>query len=150
LPLSGKGLTSELPTLAGWLAMKIGTLLAASLLAAWPAKASQVDGAWVTKDLVLNIFDCEHHVCGRIAWIRDPARRPAQCGKTIVWGLGPTGPSVWTGGSILDPDNGRTYRLSATYEADGTLHARIFQGVPLFGKTEILRRVDLKAFTERC
>jgi uncharacterized protein (DUF2147 family) len=130
--------------------MKIGTLLAASLLAAWPAKASQVDGAWVTKDLVLNIFDCEHHVCGRIAWIRDPARRPAQCGKTIVWGLGPTGPSVWTGGSILDPDNGRTYRLSATYEADGTLHARIFQGVPLFGKTEILRRVDLKAFTERC
>jgi hypothetical protein len=66
------------------------------------AAASPVDGAWMIRDLVLNIFDCQHLVCGRIVWIKDPARRPAQCGRTIVWGLEPKTPSSWTGGSILD------------------------------------------------
>jgi uncharacterized protein (DUF2147 family) len=114
------------------------------------AAASPVDGAWMIQDLVLNIFDCQHLVCGQIVWIKDPARRPAQCGRTIVWGLAPKSPSSWTGGSILDPDNGSIYRLSATYERDGMLHARIFRGVPVFGKTEILKRVDLRSLTGRC
>lgn len=114
------------------------------------AAASPVDGAWMIKDLVLNIFDCQQLVCGRIVWIKDPARRPAQCGRTIVWGLAPNSSSSWTGGSILDPDNGSIYRLSATFEQDGMLHARIFRGIPVFGKTEILKRVDLRSFTGRC
>jgi hypothetical protein len=37
-------------------------------------------------------------------------------------------------------DDDRTYRLAATLETDGTLHARIFKGVPLLGRTEILKR----------
>jgi len=57
---------------------------------------------------------------------------------------------VWTGGAILDPNDGKTYRLSATYEPNGTLHARIFTGIPLFGKTEILNRVDVRNFTGQC
>jgi hypothetical protein len=59
-------------------------------------------------------------------------------------------PSVWTGGSILDPNDGKTYRLSATYELDGTLRARIFMGVPIFGKTEILKRIDTKSLPGLC
>jgi uncharacterized protein (DUF2147 family) len=54
------------------------------------------------------------------------------------------------GGSILDPNDGKTYRLSATYEPDGTLRARIFVGVPILGKTEILKRVDVQDLTEKC
>jgi hypothetical protein len=50
------------------------------------AEASHVDGTWMIRDLVLN-FDCQRAVCGRIVWIGDAARRPAQCGQTIVWGL---------------------------------------------------------------
>lgn len=136
----------------GCLPMKM--LLAASLLAAVTfsktAEASPVDGAWIIRDLVLDIFDCDSLVCGRIVWIRDPARRSSQCGRTIVWGLESVGHHEWAEGSILDPDDETTYRLSATYEPDGTLHARIFRGVPLFGKTEILRRVDLRSLTGRC
>jgi len=113
-------------------------------------EASRVDGAWIIKDLVLNIFDCQNLVCGRIVWIKDEARRPSQCGRMIVWGLAENGPSEWTGGSIIDPDDETTYRLSATFESDGTLHARIFKGVPLFGKTEILRRIDIRSLTGRC
>jgi uncharacterized protein (DUF2147 family) len=113
-------------------------------------EASRADGEWIIKDVVLTIFDCEHHVCGRIAWLKDPARRPFQCGKTIVWGLVGQSPSEWTGGSILDPDNGTTYHLSAKLQADNTLNARIFKGFPLLGETEVLKRIDLRALTDRC
>jgi uncharacterized protein (DUF2147 family) len=131
--------------------MKPAIFLAACLLVLpRAATASPVDGPWIIRDLVLNIFDCQHAVCGKIVWIRDPARRPTQCGRTIVWGLEPEKPSVWTGGSIIDPDNETTYRLSATFEGDGTLHARIFKGVPLFGKTEILRRVSISSLSGLC
>ena len=100
--------------------------------------------------MVLTIFDCEHLVCGRIVWLKDPARRPLQCEKTIVWGLNRQGPSEWTGGSILDPDDGLTYQLSAKLQTDDTLNARIFKGVPVLGKTEVLRRIDIRPLTDRC
>jgi uncharacterized protein (DUF2147 family) len=115
-----------------------------------PAMASPVNGTWIVKDLVLHLFDCQQLVCGKIVWIKDAARRPAQCGRTIVWGLRATGPDEWTEGSITDPNNETTYELSARFVADGTLHARIFKGVPLFGRTEILRRVDIKSLSGRC
>ena len=49
-----------------------------------------------------------------------------------------------------DPNDGKTYKLSATYEPDGTLRARIFIGIPILGKTEILKRVDVRSLTEMC
>jgi hypothetical protein len=55
-----------------------------------------------------------------------------------------------TAASILDPNDGKIYRLSAVYEQDGTLRARIFRGIPLFGKTEILKRVDLHSLAVVC
>ena len=126
-------------------------LIVASLIVrVEPSMASSVDGTWIIRDLVLNIYDCEAKVCGRIVWIRDPARRPSQCGMIIVWGLEATSPNEWTGGSILDPDDNKTYRLSAMFETDGTLHARVFRGTPLFGETEILRRIDLHSLDGLC
>lgn len=79
----------------------------------------------------------------------EPAKRASQCGRTIIWGLVRQSPSVWTGGSILDPNDGKTYRLSATYEPDDTLRARIFIG-PVFGKTEILKRIDTMSLPGLC
>jgi uncharacterized protein (DUF2147 family) len=132
--------------------------IVAALVAAmgWPmfpidrAEASQVDGTWMIQDLILNLFECQNQVCGRIVWIKDPKRRPSQCSQTIVWGLAPSGPSEWSGGSIIDPDNAKTYHLSATLEPDGHIDARIYLGVPLLGQTKILKRVDVNAYTGRC
>lgn len=31
-------------------------------------------------------------------------------GMVILWGLKPDGPSHWSGGRVLDPDNGKTYK----------------------------------------
>jgi uncharacterized protein (DUF2147 family) len=128
-------------------------LLAAPMLLAIgyeAAEASQADGTWRVRNLVLRIFDCQQQVCGRIVWIKEAAKRPLQCGQTIIWGLAPTGQNEWIGGAILDPNDGKTYQLSASYQQDGTLRARIFRGIPLLGKTEILSRVDLRNFEGRC
>ena len=132
---------------------RITPLLAAVLLSMagiGAAQASSVDGTWIIRDLVLRIFDCEQSVCGRIVWLNDERRRSSQYGKTIIWGLEAKGPTDWAGGSIIDPNNGKTYQLSATYEPDGTLRARTFRGIPLLGKTEILKRIDVKELVGRC
>jgi uncharacterized protein (DUF2147 family) len=132
----------------------IGVLAIAAIgfLAAKPAPAiaSPVDGSWVIQDLILDIFNCQQAVCGKIAWTKDPQRRRTDCGRTIVWGLSPSGPETWSGGSIYDPTDGNTYRLSATLQPDGTLHARIYRGAPLLGKTEILRKVPTRSLDGWC
>lgn len=134
--------------------MKIGKLLAAcmsaTILSGGAEATPPADGHWMIRNLVINIFDCANLVCGRIVWLGEPAKRASQCGKTIIWGLERQSPSVWTGGSILDPNNGETYRLSATYEPDGTLHARIFIVAPIFGKTEILKHIDVNSLPGLC
>lgn len=120
-------------------------MVAASMVGCGPADAAPVEGAWAIKDLILDIYRCDAFVCGRIAWVKDPKRRQLDCGRTIVWGLSPSGPETWHDGSIYDTTDGNTYRLNATLSSDGTLHARIFRGVPLFGKTEILRKVSWRS-----
>ena len=114
------------------------------------ANASSVDGSWKIRDLVLDIFSCQQSICGKIAWTKDPHRRPTDCGQTIVWGLSQTGPDKWSGGSIYDPTDGNTYRLSASLAPNGTLRARIYRGVPLVGKTEILTRVASRLLDGWC
>ena len=112
----------------------------ATALTAWsaPLCTVPVEGTWKIHDLVLDVFNCQEAVCGKVVWTKSPQRREADCGRTIVWGLSPDGPQAWSGGSIYDTTDGNTYRLSATLEPDGTLHARIYRGVPLLGKTEAL------------
>jgi uncharacterized protein (DUF2147 family) len=107
------------------------------------AHASPADGTWLFKDkMAIQISDCENALCGRIVWLRNPAlRTPAMCGRTIVWGLVPEGPSQWSNGWIFDPEDGNTYHLSATLESDDTISARIYEGIALFGETKILTRV---------
>jgi len=132
-----------------WAAATI-VALAWIVTAATNARASDVDGTWKIKGVVLDIFNCHGTVCGRIVWTRDPQRRRTECGRTIVWGLTPNGPSTWTGGSIYDPDDDATYNLTASLETDGTMHARIYRGIPWLGKTEILSRIAPRSLDGWC
>ena len=48
-------------------------------------------------------------------WDRCPGAnrdKPIQ-GMTILWGLRPDGTNAWSGGTILDPAKGKTYRSKA-------------------------------------
>lgn len=49
--------------------------------------------------------------------------------------------AIWGGGELLDPDNGKTYRVKLTPSADGqTLEVRAYVGMALLGRTQIWKR----------
>jgi hypothetical protein len=66
-------------------------------------------------------------------------RRPR--GLTILQGLYPVGLDHWNSGSLYNPDDGTTYRVSAELRSADSFVARIYLGVPLFGETKTLLRV---------
>lgn len=61
-------------------------------------------------------------------------------GMAVLTGLGQSKsePEVWEGGHILDPNNGKTFKVKLTLAAGGKeLHVRGFVGSPLIGRTQI-------------
>lgn len=57
-------------------------------------------------------------------------------GLTFLWGLKKSGQNSWTGGSILDPKNGKIYRAKATLKGN-RLYVRGYIGVSLLGRTQV-------------
>lgn len=63
-------------------------------------------------------------------------------GLQILWGFTQDG-SQWSGGKVLDPENGKVYHASLTLEDGGKqLRLRGYIGVPLLGRTEHWLRVE--------
>ncbi len=66
-------------------------------------------------------------------------------GMVIVSGLA-LAEKQWANGSILDPENGRTYKCTARLIDDGKkINIHGYNGLPLFGHSQIWERVDLMA-----
>ena len=133
-----------------------------------PASSQVPDGTWLFADRVaVEVFECSGLVCGRIVWLlrpRTPAGQPdvdrlnpdpalrqrPLCGLTIIWGLQPDGAGHWSNGWLYDPQDGTTYDLAAERTAPDRISARVYRGVPLFGRTEILIRDPQLSFDGRC
>ena len=65
----------------------------------------------------------------------DLKNKPVQ-GMRILWDLKRSGEG-WSGGTILDPNNGKTYRCSLSLAEGGKkLKVRGYLGFSLFGRTE--------------
>jgi uncharacterized protein (DUF2147 family) len=58
-------------------------------------------------------------------------------GMTIMKGLKRVGPGSWSGGEILDPEEGEIYKVKITMVNDKTLEVRGYIGIPLLGRTQI-------------
>ncbi len=137
-------------------------LLAAALTIAGPmanAEPAVPAGVWlIDKKAAVEIYDCAGMMCGRILWLHvprnalgqldrdyhnpDPALRTRElCGLTMLWNLHPDGPNRWKDGWFYNPDDGDTYRVSAQLKSDDVILARIYVGIPLFGKTKTLTRI---------
>jgi hypothetical protein len=117
------------------------------------------EGAWFIDGVAaVQIFDCSGELSGRIIWLRtardtagrlvrdnknpEPASRHRPlCGLTILQGLQPAGLDHWNSGSLYNPEDGQTYRVSAELRSADVFVARIYMGVPLFGETKTLLRV---------
>lgn len=124
-----------------------------------PPPPAVPQGVWLMDGRVaVQIFQCEGLMCGRIVWLQArqephsllnldtknpvPALRQRKlCGMTILWGLRPTGANRWVDGWFYNPDDGKAYSVTAQLKSDDVIVARIYVGLPLFGKTKTLARV---------
>jgi uncharacterized protein (DUF2147 family) len=142
----------------------LATALLSSGLPGQAVAGGVPEGVWLIgattalSTTALQIFDCNGQLCGRVAWlrnVRDPAgqiqrdkfnpdpalRQRVLCGLTVFWALRPDGEDSWAGGWFYNPDSGKTYRIAAELRSSDTFVARIYLGLPLFGETQILRRI---------
>ena len=63
-------------------------------------------------------------------------------GMTILWGVSKDG-DVWDGGKILDPKNGKVYKVKLTLQDGGQkLDVRGFIGFSLLGRSQTWQRQD--------
>ena len=150
--------------LAGWLTAAL-LVFGVSRTTAW---ADAPQGQWLIDGrVVVQTFDCGAKMCGRILWLKVP--RDAQgeldqdkknpdmalrgrrlCGLTILWNLQSEGSDRWKDGWFYNPDDGKTYRVTAQLKSNDEIVARIYVGVPLFGKTKVLFRVPHGASAGWC
>jgi uncharacterized protein (DUF2147 family) len=151
---------------ADWLRRTVRAALLVIALSSFAAPGTAVsgslsaDGEWFIDGtgVAVQIFDCSGLLCGRIIWLekaRDTAGRLVRdnknpdpvfrerplCGLTVIQGLEPAGLDHWNSGSLYNPDDGKTYRISAELRSADMFVARIYLGVPLFGETKTLLRV---------
>ena len=63
-------------------------------------------------------------------------------GLQIITGMTPR-EREWAGGTILDPENGKTYRCKIKLSGDGNnLQVRGFIGISLLGRTQVWHRLE--------
>ena len=148
--------------------MNIKTTLATfALLAAASLAQAQTTpaGLWKTIDddgktekSLVRIVDTAGVLSGKVEKIFDAAKQDAKCeecsdarkgqpvlGLTIIQGVkanaGETG--LWDGGEILDPNNGKTYKVRLKPVNGGkTLEVRGYIGMPMLGRTQTWQRVE--------
>lgn len=71
----------------------------------------------------------------------DPALRERLLqGVTILDEFSFDGQETWTGGTIYDPNNGKTYNCKITMIDEDTIEVRGYVGISLFGRTEVWKR----------
>jgi uncharacterized protein (DUF2147 family) len=136
-------------------------MLLAALGLAWaPAagasddRAAQVLGNWLTepRDGIFEIsLAADGSYQGRIVGGNDPQRldphnpdpaRRSQLlrGQVILQGLKYDGDGKWSGGTIYDPDSGRTYKCRLQQLDHDRLQLRGFIGFALLGRSQLWTR----------
>ena len=130
---------------------------------AW-AQATPV-GLWKTIDdetkqekSLVRITESGGAMTGKVEKILNPDKQDSKCdkctdsrkdqavqGMTIVSGVkqNATDKGMWDGGEILDPNNGKTYKVQMKPVDGGkNLEVRGYVGMPLLGRTQTWVRVE--------
>ena len=96
---------------------------------------------------------------GKIVWLRDPndtngkpktdnknpdpaKRTNTTLGLNNLLGFKYAGKGKYEGGSIYDPENGKTYSCTMTLDGDNILNVRGYIGISLIGRTDKWTRVN--------
>lgn len=119
------------------------------VLAAAYGQTNSIFGNWTNPTgSTIHIYRCGPRVCANVFGISSsaPARVDAKnpnpalrgrslCGLRIGTGFELVSPGRAQGGTLYDPESGKTYSGSMTREGD-KLELRGYVGIPLFGRTE--------------
>lgn len=121
------------------------------------ATETSPEGQWTTIDddtgeakSIINLWLEGSELKGQITHILDEAKKKDLCvecsgsrkdkpieGMIFVWGL-EEDDGMWTGGKILDPNNGKEYKANLTVINDGAnLEVRGYIGFALLGRTQV-------------
>lgn len=142
----------------------IGALLFVLAAAAAHAQATPA-GLWKTVDdatgkekSLVRIAEAGGVFTGTVEKLLDPARQDARCEQCSderrnqpVLGLAiirhvkhnAGDPALWDGGEILDPNNGKTYKVRLKpVDGGARLEVRGYIGAPLLGRTQTWVRVE--------
>jgi uncharacterized protein (DUF2147 family) len=130
------------------------------------ASADDILGVWYNqeRDAKIEIFKCGEKYCGRVVWLKEPnypagskegtpdtpkldhknpdptLRSKPVIGLRIVNDFVFAGDSMWKGGKVYDPKNGKTYSGKMTLVSPDQLNLRGFIGISLIGRTAIWTR----------
>jgi len=137
--------------------------LAAALPGLAEAQTTPV-GLWKTIDdetkaekSLVRVTESAGTLTGRIERLLDPSKQDAKCdkcsdarkdqpvsGMTIITGVRASDDkSLWEGGEILDPNNGKTYKVRMKPVDGGKkLEVRGYIGAPMLGRTQTWIRVE--------
>jgi len=130
-------------------------LCAAHAAIVWGASAdSSLTGRWLTepRDGIIEIRQlADGSYQGQIvggstpqrvdARNPDPARRQQLLlGQVILTGMRPDGDDAWSGGTIYEPDSGRTWRCHLELIDRDHLKVRGFLGISLLGRSQVWTR----------
>ena len=136
------------------LALAAGTALAQAIpVGLWKT----IDDETKTEKSYVRITEAGGVLTGKIEKLVDPAKQDSKCekctderkdkpvlGMTIIRNAkADAAKAVWEGGEILDPNDGKVYKLRLT-PADGgkKLDVRGFIGFALLGRTQTWIRVE--------
>ena len=138
-------------------------LLIGFVTGALVASSGDLEGVWLVAnhEAHVELRDCGEALCGEIVWLREPhdehgrervdehnpdktLRDRTILGLEILRGLkrSPDTEDLWVGGTIYDPESGRTYRCKLRRDGEEHLKLRGFWGISLLGKTTRWTRVS--------
>lgn len=116
--------------------------------------AERILGRWTTENgkSHVEIFKQNNKFYGKIVWLKEPlnekgiekkddnnpdkSKRDQKLVNLLVLrDLNYESGNVWTGGTIYDPKNGKTYKVKITFINEKELEIRGFIGVSLIGRS---------------
>jgi len=126
---------------------------------AW-AEKTDVEGRWLTQEgdgwIMIQIVG--DSLEGSVAGSPDPKQREEREfddrnpdpnlrtrrleGLTIMTGFSYDGDGRWSGGTVYDPNSGKTYKCTVKQLDTDTLKIRGYIGISLFGRSETWTRDD--------
>jgi len=123
--------------------------------------ADDIVGTWTNSDYVMNvrIEKIGSHYFGKLIWLEKPnepdgvpkldkhnpdptLRKVPFIGLRVMKDMKYRGDGVWGGGTLYDPEKGKTYGCKITMASMDIANIRGYIGVSLLGKTEKFSRVD--------